>query len=320
MTEKTAKIQQHSAASADFAEAVLLGLSQKPKSIPCRYFYDARGSELFEQITGLPEYYPTRTEIALLETHRQEIAALAGPGVCLVEFGSGSSRKTDILIEAMPDLSGYVPIDISGAALSHAASRLAQRFPSLRVAPVHADFNAMRDLPKPLRPLRKLGFFPGSTIGNFDRSEAVAFLQRAAQLLGRNSGFLIGVDLDKSADVLIPAYDDAAGVTAAFNLNLLERINRELEGSFDLSGFAHEAIYNAAKRRIEIYLRSLKQQDVHIFGETFAFAAGERIHTENSHKYTVEGFIALAREAGWCSTHVWTDAGQNFSLHYLNAD
>ncbi len=301
----------------DFADAVLTGLRQTPKSIPSRFFYDARGSELFEEITELDEYYPTNAEIALLRDHADEIAGLAGPNVSLIEFGSGSSRKTDRLIEALPAIDSYVPIDISDAALAGAASRLRGRFPDLRVVPVHGDFSGALELPKTARTRKKLGFFPGSTIGNMTRSEARDFLRGCRNLLGVNCAFVIGVDLKKDLGILLPAYNDSRGVTAAFNLNLLERINRELGGAFDVDAFAHEAIYNAGDGRIEMHLRSLRPQSVEVLGERIDFAEGETIHTENSHKYGVEEFQALARSAGWEPLRVWTGAEALFSLHYL---
>lgn len=300
-----------------FAEAVLTGLSRTPKSIPSRYFYDARGSELFEQITLLADYYPTEAEIALLKAHAADIAGLAGPDVCLVEFGSGSSRKTDLLLKAMPDLAAYVPIDISDAALAGAVWRLGRHFPDLRVMPVHGDFNAPLSLPTLVQHKRKLGFFPGSTIGNLTHGEAEHFLRRCRSLLGANSAFIVGVDLKKDRETLIRAYNDREGFTAAFNLNLLGRINRELEGNFDLGRFAHLAIYNEEHGRVEMHIRSLTAQTVEVLGEPFSFADGECIHTENSHKYSVAEFQALARRAGWEAEHVWTGDEALFSVHYL---
>ncbi len=301
----------------DFAEAVLSGLRKTPKCLPSRFFYDARGSELFERITELEEYYPTNAEIALLERHASEIAALAGPNVSLVEFGSGSSRKTDRLIEELALINSYVPIDISDAALAGAVSRLRRRFPNLRVVPVHGDFNGELTLPKSARTQKKLGFFPGSTIGNFSRSEARVFLQNCRSLLGANCAFVVGVDLKKDPSTLLPAYNDREGMTAAFNLNLLVRINRELGGSFDLDAFAHEAVYNAEEGRIEMHIRSLADQSAEILGEPIFFADGEIIHTENSHKYSVPEFQALARSAGWRPLKVWTGPDELFSMHYL---
>lgn len=300
----------------DFADAVIAGLRETPKSIPSRFFYDARGSELFEQITELDEYYPTDAEITLLARHSGDIAELAGPGVCLIEFGSGSSRKTDRLIEALPDLAAYIPIDISDAALAGAATRLRNLFPELKVIPVHGDFNARLELPKPARTLKKLGFFPGSTIGNLTHGEARRFLEKCHNLLGANCAFMVGVDLKKDIARLLPAYNDREGVTAAFNLNLLKRINRELGGTFDLDRFAHEAIYNDEVGRIEMHIRSLYTQTIEVSGERFEFAKGETIHTENSHKYTIEEFQALAQSAGWETVQVWTGEGL-FSIHYL---
>ncbi|NJM34632.1 MAG: L-histidine N(alpha)-methyltransferase [Rhodomicrobium sp.] len=301
----------------DFADAVLTGLRGTPKSIPSRFFYDARGSELFEEITELEEYYPTRAEIALLDAHVADIAALAGENVSLVEFGSGSSRKTDRLIDALPSLASYIPIDISDSALAGAVSRLRKRFPELTVAPVHGDFNSVLQLPRIARTHKKLGFFPGSTIGNLTHEEAREFMVRCRALLGANSAFVIGVDLKKDLSLLLPAYNDRLGVTAAFNLNLLERINRELAGGFDPAGFAHEAIYNDEAGRIEMHIRSLSDQTVDVLGKPFRFRAGETIHTENSHKYSVEEFQALARSAGWQPVQVWTGHARLFSLHYL---
>jgi L-histidine N-alpha-methyltransferase len=301
----------------EFALDVLNGLSGQPKTLPCRYFYDARGSELFEAITRLPEYYPTGAEIALLEAHAPEMAALAGPGCALIEFGSGSSRKTDILLRAFPDLAAYVPIDISETALAGAAQRLARAFPGLRVSPVHADFSAGLKLPSLLPPAKRLGFFPGSTIGNFTRDEAVGFLRRARVLLGANSAFIVGADLKKDIGTLIRAYDDSAGVTAAFNLNLLHRINGELGADFDVSRFAHLALWNEGAGRIEMHLRSTRAQTVTVADQRFGFQAGETIHTENSHKYAVEDFQAMARAGGWDALNVWTGPDRLFSVHFL---
>ncbi len=303
----------------EFAEAVLSGLAQDEKTIPCRFLYDARGSELFEKITDLNEYYPTRTEIALLERIGPELAKLAGPGRAVIEFGSGSSRKTHVLIDHLDDIAAYVPIDISDDALAEAAQRLVQRHPELTVLPVHGDFGGDIDLPKSIRMSPKLGFFPGSTIGNLNRDEALAFLSDTAKLVGHNGTLLIGVDLKKPLEILLPAYNDKEGITAEFNLNLLHRINRELDGDIDVSNFVHEAIYNADAGRIEIYIRSLIDQEISICGQQVSFEQSERIHTENSHKYSIPEFRELAAEAGWKSEHVWTDPEQLFSIHYLRA-
>ena len=302
--------------AAEFAEAVLDGLSDKPRSIPSRFLYDEAGSALFEEITKLDEYYPTRTEIALLRAYGAEIADCVGPVQTLVEFGSGSSRKTRLLIEALDRLRTYVPIDVSETFLAEATESLEADFEHLTVRPVVGDFTKTRDLDG-IAAHRPLGFFSGSTIGNLTHDEAVGFLDNAAQLLGTGSTFLIGVDLQKSLDILLPAYDDARGVTASFSLNLLSRINRELDGDFDTDRFAHRALYKADAGRIEIHLESLTDQTVRVRGQRFDFAEGERIHTENSHKYTVAGFQDLARRGGWEPAHVWTDRDALFSLHLL---
>lgn len=307
-------------ASDDFAQAVLAGLTRRPRSIPCRFFYDARGSELFEEITKLEEYYPTRVETALLEAHRGEIAALVGSGRILVEFGSGSSRKTSLLLGALDEVPAYVPIDIAAESLKEAAEWLSGQHEGLTILPLIADFTTTRALPPVARSKRRLGFFSGSTIGNLSHAEAKAFLANAAGLLGPGSAFLVGVDLKKPVSILLPAYNDGRGVTAAFNLNLLSRINRELDGNFDLTRFAHEAVYNEAAGRIEIYIKSLAEQTVRVSGRAFAFAAGERIHTENSHKYTVDEFQMLARGSGWAAVKAWTDPERLFSLHLLRID
>jgi dimethylhistidine N-methyltransferase len=301
----------------DFADAVLKGFARRPRSLPCRFFYDARGSELFEEITKLEEYYPTRVETALLEAHGAEIAELAGQGRTLIEFGSGSSRKTSLLLDALRRVPAYVPIDISPESLREAAAWLAERHPRLAIVPRVADFTTTRTLPFAAQGWPKLGFFSGSTIGNLGHAEARRFLANAARLLGPGSRFLIGVDLRKSPAILIPAYNDARGITAAFNLNLLERINRELGGSFALSRFAHDAVWNEAQGRMEMYLVSLAEQIVRVAGRAYSFARGERIHTENSHKYSVEEFQALARAGGWQPVMAWTDPDRLFSLHLL---
>lgn len=303
-------------ARADFAQAVLEGLARRPRSLPSRFLYDARGSELFEEITKLEEYYLTRTETALLQTYGAEIARHVGQADILVEFGSGSSRKTSLLIGALKSLDTYIPIDVSESSLAEAAHRLAAQHDGLTITPLIADFTKTDALPGAPRG-RKLGFFSGSTIGNLTHEEAKAFLANAAQLLGKDAAFLVGVDLKKSLDILIPAYDDDEGVTASFSLNLLARINRELDGNFDMARFAHRAVYNEREGRIEIYLESLADQNVHVLGRDFAFAEGERIHTENSHKYSIGEFQDLAAAAGWRGVKAWTDDEGLFSLHLL---
>jgi dimethylhistidine N-methyltransferase len=301
----------------EFLNAVWEGLSATPKTLPCRYFYDARGSALFEDITRLPEYYLTRTEIALIDRHRHEIARHFPKGGVLIEFGSGSSRKTLPLLKAAPQLAGYVPLDISAAAVFPAADRIRDAMPGLRVAPALADFNAPFELPAwaKFRPL--VGFFPGSTLGNFEHEAARAFLSTARRTLGPAATFVIGIDLQKPLDVLLPAYNDGGGVTAAFNLNILARINRELGGNFDLDSFTHDAVFNAEKGRVEMHLVSRCTQAVHIAGKVFTFAESETIHTENSHKYTVAGFTELVREAGWEISERWTGLQKLFGIFAL---
>jgi dimethylhistidine N-methyltransferase len=305
----------------EFRAAVRAGLAAPRKSLPCKFFYDAEGSALFERICELPEYYPTRTECRILQDHAQEIASLVGPEIRLVEFGSGAGTKIRLLLAALNRPAAYVPVDISRDHLLAAAASLAGDFPALRIAPVCADYTKPFALPAlPGRiPKANVGFFPGSTIGNFTRDEAVAFLTRARRLLGAPSWMIVGADLVKDPRVLEAAYDDAAGVTAAFNLNLLHRINRELGADFHVGNFAHRAVWNAELSRMEMYLVSLHAQSVCLEGEIFHFDAGETIHTENSCKYTIETFRDLAREAGYESVAAWTDGDDLFSVHMLKA-
>ncbi len=304
-------------AADDFAEAVWNGLSAPRKRLPCQYFYDERGSELFEEITRLEEYYPTRTEMGILREHARAMAEPSGRQAVLIEFGSGSSRKTELLLAALDSPRAYVPIDVSHSALEGARPRLRWRFPGLEILPVHASFCAPLRLPARARAGHRLGFFPGSTIGNFDPADAVRLLGNFARLLGPASRLIIGVDLDKDAKRLEAAYDDAKGVTAAFNLNLLERINRELDGDFDIARFEHLACYDPGLERIEMHLVSRVRQSVRVLGRPFQFAAGETIHTENSYKYSVDRFRALASGAGWRPAQVWTDPARDFSVHEL---
>lgn len=304
-----------------FADAVVHGLSRGPKSLPATFFYDAEGSRLFDRITELPEYYPTRTEVGILRDHGAEMAALLGPGVQLVELGSGSSVKVRLLLDRLAKPAGYVGVDISREHLRDACDRLAADYPGLEVLALCADY-VTQDVPVPPPsmglPRRRVAFFPGSTIGNLVPEEAERFLARwRPELAG--GGMLVGVDLKKDKAVLDAAYDDAAGVTAAFNLNLLARINRELDGGFDLSAFRHHAFYDPTKGRVEMHLVSTRDQIVPAAGRRFAFQAGEGIHTENSCKYTVPEFQALAARAGYRPARVWTDAGRLFSVHWLEA-
>lgn len=309
--------ETHPAAADEFASAVLDGLSRQHKTLPCRFFYDARGSALFEEITRLPEYYPTRTEAAILQAHAAEIAHGVPDGGALVEFGSGSSLKTEILLRQLPQLGAYVSIDVSASALEDAASRLAARFPALDVRPIVGDFSHPVVLPADLAERHKTGFFPGSTIGNLTPVEAGRLLQVFLGVLSPGGRLIVGVDLKKDARRLVLAYDDAAGVTAAFNLNLLVRINRELGGTFDLDAFRHEAVYNPREGRIEMHLESARDQEVKIRGRRIRFRAGERIHTENSYKYSSGQFQELALSAGWLPRRMWVDDDKLFSVHEL---
>jgi dimethylhistidine N-methyltransferase len=301
----------------DFAASVIEGLSRPRKSLPCRFFYDARGSALFEEITKLPEYYPTRTEIAILEADAADMAGGVPENCVLVEFGSGSSRKTEILLKSLRDLVAYVPIDVSRSALADAKRRLVTRFPALPVRPILGDFSREIAFPDDLIKAQKLGFFPGSTIGNFAPADARSLLGNMRGMLSPDGRLIVGVDLKKDARALVRAYNDEDGITAAFNLNLLARINRELEGSFDLCCFRHEAIYNPREGRVEMHLVSLKDQAASVKGHWFHFQSGETIHTENSYKYTIGQFQELSRAAGWLPGRVWTDDENLFSVHEL---
>ena len=300
-----------------FRRDVLAGLAGSPRAIPAKYLYDARGSALFDAICDQPEYYPTRTEAAILRQHATEIARLAGPGCALVEYGSGSSVKTRLLLEAMPDLYAYVPIDISRRHLETTAQRLREDYPGLRVDPVTGDYMALDALPDTIGAARRIGFFPGSTIGNLTPEEAVLFLRRARRLLRADGALVLGVDLKKNPQQLHDAYNDGAGVTAQFTLNLLRRMNRELEANFDLSGFAHDASYNEAAGRIEIYFRSLQEQTVTVAGHRFRFAQSERIHTEYSYKYDQAEIAELARRGGFSLAACWADSQQLFAVAVL---
>jgi L-histidine Nalpha-methyltransferase len=306
-------------AEESFRDCVIEGMSRRRKAIPCRFLYDERGSELFEAICEQPEYYPTRTEIAILSQFAPEIAARVGPRCELIEFGSGSSRKVRALLAAMEKPAAYIAIEISREALRHAADDLAATFPGLAVVAVCADY--MHPLELPELPQagegRRLGFFPGSTIGNLEPAMAVEFLAGCKRVIGPNGAMLIGVDLRKDPCLLNAAYNDAQGVTAAFTLNLLARINRELDGDFNLDRFAHDAAYNVELGKVEIFIRSLADQIVTIARKRFRFAAGERIHTEDSWKYTVDGFRQLAARAGYRPARCWTDPAELFSVHLL---
>ena len=300
-----------------FLADVIAGLTDNPKRLGAKYFYDVAGSQLFEEITRLPEYYPTRTEMGILRRDGARLMGELAPGTALVEFGSGSTVKVRVLLDAAPNLAAYVPVDISGEFLGAEATRLQDDYPHLKVLPVAADFTGLFELPPQVRGRPLVGFFPGSTIGNFEPHETDAFLRRAARILGPASRFIVGVDLVKDEHVLNAAYNDAAGVTARFNLNVLTRINRELGADFDLDAFAHRAFYNPTRSRIEMHLESLVRQKIHVARRTIPFRAGETIHTENSYKYTRERFAAVAAAAGWTTRAVFTDPAQYFSVHAL---
>ncbi len=300
-----------------FLDDVMAGLSRPQKTLPPKYFYDAHGCALFEAICGLPEYYLTRAEIALMRGQVGDMAHYLGPGCVLIEYGSGSGRKTRILIGAIEPVA-YVPIDIARGQLGATAAEIARDFPRLRVIAVCADYSRPLALPE-LDDLgaRRIVYFPGSTIGNFTPAEAVAFLAGAREQAGAGGGLLIGVDLKKDAARLDAAYNDTRGITAAFNLNLLARINRELGADFDLSAFRHHAFYDEATGRIEMHLESVKAQAITISGRVIRFREGETIHTENSYKYSVREFQELAQAAGLAPIECWTDAEQLFSVHCL---
>ena len=304
-------------ANLDFARALLSGLNKEHKSVPSRFFYDKRGSELFEEITELPEYYLTRTETAILERYAEDIRRDTPSGSLLVEFGSGSSTKTEILLRKLDRLKGYVAVDISPAALNEAAERLSKRFPDLPIYTVVGNFSSPMQLPDQFRDVPKLGFFPGSTIGNLEPGEAVRLLSNMRDILGSGSRLILGADLKKDPEILQRAYDDSQGVTAQFNLNLLTRANRELGSNFDLRKFEHQAIYNEAEGRMESYLVSTTDQTVKLLGQEIKFAAGEKMHTENSHKYDIEDIEKLCCSAGWAIQNVCTDDERLFSVHVL---
>lgn len=302
-----------------FAADVMEGLSSPDKHLPPKYFYDDEGSRLFEAICRTPEYYLTRTELALLREAAPEIAACIADGAALVEFGSGASLKTRLLLDAAPQLAAYVPVDISADALEHAAAAIRSDYPGLVVSPLAGDFTALLSLPPDTHGRPRIGFFPGSTIGNFAPGDAVAFLRRVRRLLGAGSQCLVGADLVKDEATMLSAYDDAAGATAAFNRNVLVRINRELGGDFDLDGFEHRAVWNEAKSRMEMWLVSTCEQTAHVLGQTFHFAAGEGLHTENSHKFTSERFTSVAERAGWAVARHWISPEPQFAIFLLSA-
>ena len=300
-----------------FHEDVLRGLQAERKELPSKYFYDDLGSQLFEQICEQDEYYLTRTELSIMQERAREMAALLGPRCLLIEYGSGSSTKTRLLLDALQDPAGYVPIDISRGQLLSSVTALHLAYPDLEVLPVHADYTSTFELPTPKKSVaRKVAYFPGSTIGNFDRAHARHFLRQVATVC-QGGGLLIGVDLQKDFTILHRAYNDAQGITAQFNKHLLERINGELGANFQVQHFGHYAFYNPAQGRVEMHLVSLHDQTVQIREVVISFKRGESIWTESSHKYALDDFAHLAADAGFTVERVWTDPRALFSVQYL---
>jgi L-histidine Nalpha-methyltransferase len=301
-----------------FRADVLRGLGARKKQLPCKYFYDEAGSELFERITESEEYYPTRTERAIMERHAVEMAELLGPRCLLIEYGSGSSSKTRLLLDHLCEPAGYVPIDVSGEHLRRTGRALAEEYPRVEVLPLCADFTRPLRLPTHQEAAaRRVVYFPGSTLGNFSPKKAAHLLRRTADLCGRGGGLLVGIDLQKQPRLIEAAYNDRQGVTAAFNRNILVRMNRELGADFDIDQFTHRAFYNVARHRIEMHLVSRRDQAVHVGGMRFFFAEGESIHTENSYKFGLRTMAELAEAGGFAVERVWTDERQYFSVFYL---
>lgn len=300
---------------------VIAGLSAEPKRLPCKYFYDERGSALFDTICDLDEYYLTRTELQIMDRHSAEMARAIGHGATLIEFGSGSSVKTRLLLDHLSDLTEYIPVDISRQHLLATARRLSDRYPRIAVRPVCADFT--QAIPLSLlkgSPTRRVVYFPGSTIGNLERTDASALLGRIAKLCGPSGGLLIGIDLQKDAATIEAAYNDTRGVTAQFNLNLLRRINRELDADFDLDQFEHSAFYDPSANRVDIRLKSRREQSVRVGQSVFHFRSGEDIRTEYSHKYTVDEFQEIADAHGFRLQSCWTDDRQYFAALYFDTN
>jgi dimethylhistidine N-methyltransferase len=315
MTVRPATLHDHAHEQSPFRSAVLNGLAKRQKAIPCKYFYDERGSRLFDRICTLAEYYPTRTEMTLIATYRWSMAKRIGPGCRLVDFGAGSSQKARLLLAVLDRPQAYLPVDICREHLTKSAIAIARDYPGLQVIALNADYTRRFRLPETSR---AVGFFPGSTIGNLTPSNARRFLVLARHALD-GGPMILGVDLKKPDAVLNAAYNDAGGVTAAFNLNLLVRINRELSANFDLGRFRHRAFYSRDLGRIEMHLESLAAQSVMVDGRSFAFAPGETIHTENSYKYSVDEVGSLANAAGYSVAEVWVDAAKLFAIFYLSA-
>jgi dimethylhistidine N-methyltransferase len=314
-----ARIASHEPEHAEsaFARDVIAGLTARPKRLAPKYFYDQAGAKLFEQITELPEYYLTRCELAILREHAGDIARLLPERTALVEFGSGASRKVRILLDAAPAIAAYVPVDISSEMLFSEAAKLERDYPQVEVLPVDADFTKPFSLPQAVAGLPRTGFFPGSTIGNFEPHDGSSFLRHAGRMLGPDAILIIGIDLIKDPAIFNAAYDDDQGVTKKFNLNLLARINRELGADLDIEAFCHQAFYNTERHRVEMHLASRKRQKARVRGRVIEFRAGETIHTENSYKFTIESFGALARGSGWTPVGTWTDEECKFCVQAL---
>jgi dimethylhistidine N-methyltransferase len=312
------KVLDTSPAKLSFRDEVIAGLSRTPRTLPCKFFYDERGAQLFQKICELPEYYITRTELKILRLHGAEMASALGPHIELIGLGTGAGTKTRILLQELQEPAVYVPIDISQEQLQRSTARFREVFPNLEILPICADYLERFELPLPRKPSsRSVVYFPGSTIGNFEPEAAEEFLHRLVDLAGEGGGLLIGVDLQKDRHVIEAAYNDRDGVTAQFNLNLLARANREIGADFDLPHWSHRAIYNPAAGRIEMYLISEVDQDVHLQDRQLHFAAGEKILTEYSYKHTPEGFAALAGKAGFKFEKLWTDDARLFGVFYF---
>ncbi len=320
MRSSTESVLDLEPASADFLAEAIAGLSESPRTLPCKFFYDERGSELFQKICELPEYYVTRAELQILKNQGRDIAKHLGPGIELIGLGTGAGTKTRLLLDELHAPIAYVPVDISKEQLLQSSAQFRELFPDVEVMPVCADYLQPVTLPIPRRrPVRKVIYFPGSTIGNFEPDVALDFLQRIRRVSGEEGGLLIGVDLQKDKKILENAYNDARGVTAEFNLNLLVRANRELGADFDLNCWKHRAIYNAEAGRIEMHLVSEVDQTVHLADHEFRFRTGEKIVTEYSYKHTSEGFSALAAQADFSLAHMWTDDRHLFGVFYFTA-
>lgn len=319
-TDEVGATDQTTTLDSQFLSDVYLGLNREQKYLHCKYLYDQRGSQLFDMICELDEYYPTRTEAQITRDNASAIAQSIGTDSVLVEYGSGSSHKTRLLLDQLENPRAYLPVDISEEHLFRTAEQLQGEYPALDIQPVVADFTEGFDLPSDYADGRVCVYFPGSTIGNLEPEDSLLLLENIAWQCGPEGSLLIGFDLEKSVDVLERAYDDSDGVTAEFNLNLLRRMNRELDADFDLDQFAHVAFYNTELSRIEIYLESLCSQSVTVGDEEFEFDEGERIRTEYSHKYTVEGFAEVAAQAGLCANRVWTDEADYFALMHLSTE